>query len=48
MKVRGAWGQIAAEAVAALGIDEPELGQVIGDRHFELRECGDYPFAWGD
>jgi putative hydrolase of the HAD superfamily len=43
MKVRGAWGQIAAEAVAALGIDEPELGQVIGDRHFELRDAAITP-----
>jgi putative hydrolase of the HAD superfamily len=43
MKVREAWGQIGGEAVAALGIDEPELGQLIGDRHFELRDAAIAP-----
>jgi putative hydrolase of the HAD superfamily len=43
MKVREAWGQIAGEAVAALGIDSPELGQMIGDRHFELRNAAITP-----
>jgi len=43
MKVREAWGQIAGEAVAALGIDAPELGQLVGDRHFELRDAAIAP-----
>jgi putative hydrolase of the HAD superfamily len=43
MKVREAWGQIAGEAVAALGIDAPELGRLIGDRHFELRDAAIAP-----
>lgn len=43
MKVREAWGQIAREALAALGIDAPQLGQLIGDRHFELRDAAIAP-----
>jgi len=43
MKVREAWGQIGGEAVAALGVDAPELGQLIGDRHFELRDAAIAP-----
>jgi putative hydrolase of the HAD superfamily len=43
MKVREAWGEIAGRALAALGIDAPELGQLIGDRHFELRDAAIAP-----
>jgi putative hydrolase of the HAD superfamily len=43
MKVREAWGEIGGLAVAALGIDAPELGRLIGDRHFELRDAAIAP-----
>ena len=37
-RMRDAWSRIATEALAALGIDDAELGAAIGDRHFELRD----------
>jgi putative hydrolase of the HAD superfamily len=42
-RMREAWGRIAAEALAALGVDEPALGSRIGDRHFELRDAAIAP-----
>lgn len=39
VRVREAWGEIAAEALEALGISDRELGARIGDRHFELRSA---------
>ena len=33
-RMREAWGRIASDALAALGIDDPALGSLIGDRHF--------------
>ena len=42
-KMREAWGRIASEALANLGIDDPTFGAVIGDRHFELRDAAIAP-----
>jgi putative hydrolase of the HAD superfamily len=42
-RMREAWGQIASEAVAALGVDDPGLGSLIGNRHFELRDAAITP-----
>jgi putative hydrolase of the HAD superfamily len=42
-RMREAWGRIASEALAALGVDDPALGSVIGDRHFELRDAAITP-----
>jgi putative hydrolase of the HAD superfamily len=42
-RMREAWGQIASEAVAALGVDDPALGPRIGSRHFELRDAAITP-----
>jgi putative hydrolase of the HAD superfamily len=42
-KMREAWGQIASDALAALGVDDPALGSLIGDRHFELRDAAITP-----
>jgi putative hydrolase of the HAD superfamily len=39
MKVREAWRNIAGGGLAALGIDNPEMAQMIGDRHFELHDA---------
>jgi putative hydrolase of the HAD superfamily len=39
VKIREAWQHIGTGALAALGIDEPEIGRMIGDRHFELRSA---------
>ena len=37
MKMREAWGRIAFEALATLGVENEKLAEQIGDRHFELR-----------
>jgi putative hydrolase of the HAD superfamily len=42
-RMREAWGQIACEALAALGIDDPALGAHIGNRHLELRDAAITP-----
>jgi putative hydrolase of the HAD superfamily len=42
-RMRAAWGRIASEALAALGVDDPALGSRIGDRHFELRNAAITP-----
>jgi putative hydrolase of the HAD superfamily len=42
-KMREAWGRIASEALATFGVDDPSLGAVIGDRHFELRDAAIAP-----
>jgi putative hydrolase of the HAD superfamily len=42
-RMREAWGQIASEALTALGVDDAELGSRIGDRHFELRDAAITP-----
>ena len=42
-RMREAWGRIASDALAALGVDDPTLGAVIGDRHFELRDAAIVP-----
>jgi putative hydrolase of the HAD superfamily len=42
-RMRKAWGQIASDALAALGLDDPTLGSTIGDRHFELRDAAITP-----
>ncbi len=41
--MREAWARIASEALANLGVDDPDLGAIIGDRHFELREAAITP-----
>ena len=42
-RMREAWGRIASDALAALGVDDPTFGSVIGDRHFELRDAAIRP-----
>jgi putative hydrolase of the HAD superfamily len=42
-KMREAWGRIASDALAALDVDDPALGSLIGDRHFELRDAAITP-----
>jgi putative hydrolase of the HAD superfamily len=42
-RMREAWGQIASDALTALGHDDPTLGATIGDRHFELRDAAITP-----
>jgi putative hydrolase of the HAD superfamily len=42
-RMREAWGRIASEALAALGVDDPDLGTRIGNRHFELRDAAIRP-----
>jgi putative hydrolase of the HAD superfamily len=39
-----AWGRIAADALTAIGRDDPELGARIGNRHSELRDTAITPF----
>lgn len=41
--MREAWGRIATDALACLGVDDPALGVWIGDRHFELRDAAIRP-----
>jgi putative hydrolase of the HAD superfamily len=38
LRMREAWGPVATEALAVMGIDDPALGTFIGARHFELRD----------
>jgi putative hydrolase of the HAD superfamily len=42
-RMREAWGRIACEALAALGVDDRALGSRIGNRHFELRDAAITP-----
>jgi putative hydrolase of the HAD superfamily len=42
-KMREAWGRIATDSLAALGVDDPALGTLIGDRHFQLRDAAIAP-----
>ena len=42
-RMREAWGQIAYEALVALGHDDRAFGTAIGDRHFELRDAAIKP-----
>jgi putative hydrolase of the HAD superfamily len=42
-RMREAWGRIASDALAAIGVDDPALGSVIGNRHFELRDAAIAP-----
>jgi putative hydrolase of the HAD superfamily len=42
-QMRRAWVHIASEALAALGVDDPALGQLLGNRHFELRDAAIAP-----
>lgn len=42
-RLREAWGRIATDALAALGVDDPALGAAIGDRNFELRDAAIAP-----
>lgn len=42
-RMREAWGRVASEAVAGLGIDDPALGPLLGNRHFELRDAAISP-----
>ncbi len=37
--MRDAWARIATEALARLGVDDAELGALIGHRHFALRDA---------
>ena len=37
-RMRDAWAQIAADALARVGVDDPTLASWIGERHSELRE----------
>jgi len=41
--MRDAWARIATEALVRLGISNPEIGNFIGDRHFELRDAAIAP-----
>ena len=43
LRMREAWGQIASEALAAIGVDDPALGARVGSRHFDLREAAITP-----
>ena len=43
LKMREAWARIATDALAGLGIDDPTLGVIIGDRVFELRDAAIAP-----
>jgi putative hydrolase of the HAD superfamily len=42
-RMRDAWTQIAADALARLGVDDPALAAWIGDRHSELRNAAICP-----
>jgi putative hydrolase of the HAD superfamily len=42
-RMREAWGRIASEALAGVGVDDPALATTIGDRHFELRDAAIAP-----
>jgi putative hydrolase of the HAD superfamily len=37
-RMRDAWERIAADALARLGVDDPQIATFIGDRHFALRD----------
>jgi putative hydrolase of the HAD superfamily len=43
-RMREAWGEIATQALAELGIDDPVAGAAIGDQHFDLRDRAIAPF----
>jgi putative hydrolase of the HAD superfamily len=43
LHMRRAWGRIATDALAGLGVDDPDLGSRIGDRHFERRDAAISP-----
>jgi putative hydrolase of the HAD superfamily len=43
LHMRRAWGRIATDALARLGVHDPDLGSRIGDRHFELRDAAISP-----
>lgn len=37
-RMRDAWERIAVDALARLGVDDPQIAAFIGDRHFALRD----------
>jgi putative hydrolase of the HAD superfamily len=45
MKMRDAWGEIAREALAGVGVDDPGLGASLGTLHYELRNESIAPLA---
>ena len=42
-RMREAWGRIGSDALAALGVNDSNLGTVIGNRHFDLRNAAIAP-----